>query len=129
VELIERMLDAGHQNPAALFDILDDEVVWDVGCLKIPDVGASRYHGPAGVNEFFRHWVGPFDEWGYEASEVIDAADCVLVHINQWGRGKHSGATVASHFWEVLTFRDGKVVRVTHHFEKADALNAVGMSE
>jgi ketosteroid isomerase-like protein len=128
VDLIRRMLDEGHNNPPALFDILDDEVVWEVGFLKIPDVGASQYHGPAGVSEFFRHWVGPFDEWGYEATDVIDAGDSVLVRINQWGRGKHSGATVASHFWEVLTVRDGKVVHVTHHFDKAEALEAVRLS-
>lgn len=128
VEIVERMLDAGHDDPAALLDILDGDVVWEVGHFDIPGMGATL-HGPDGVREFFRLWVGPFDEWGYEATEVIDAGASVLVHINQWGRGKHSGAAVSSQFWEVLTLRDGKVVRGTHHGEKAEALEAAGRLE
>jgi ketosteroid isomerase-like protein len=129
VEMIKRMHDEAHHNPAALWDILDDGVVWEVGSFGIPGVGASEWRGPAGVREFFRRWISPFDEWGYEADEVIDAGDSVVVHMNQWGRGKNSGATVASNFWEVMTIRNRKVVRVTHHLEKAEALKAVGLSE
>jgi ketosteroid isomerase-like protein len=125
VEMIERMLDKAQHDPTALFEILDDDVRWELGSLNIPDVGAT-YCGPAGVGEFFRRWVGPFDEWGYEVGDVIEAGDSVVVQIQQWGRGKGSGATVESRFWQVWTIRDGKVVRATHHFEKADALEAVG---
>ena len=60
---------------------------------------------------------------------MIDAGDSVVVHIHQWGRGKGSGATVESRFWQVLTLRDGRVIRVTHHPEKAQALEVVGLSE
>jgi ketosteroid isomerase-like protein len=127
VEMIERVLDQAQHNPVALWEILDDEVRWDVGALDIPDAGATYWRGPEGVREFFRRWVGPFDEWGYEVAEVIDAGDSVVVHIHQWGRGKGSGATVKSHFWQVWTIRDGKVVRGTHHSEKAEALEAVGL--
>jgi ketosteroid isomerase-like protein len=45
---------------------------------------------------------------------------------NQWGRGKGSGASVESRFWQAWTIRDGKVVQGTHHSEKAEALQAVG---
>jgi ketosteroid isomerase-like protein len=129
VELIERMLDQAQHNPVALWEILDDEVLWEVGVLDIPDAGAGHWRGPAGVREFFRLWVAPFDEWGYSVGEVIDAGDSVVVHLHQWGRGKGSGATVESRFWQVWTIRDGKVVRGTHHFEKAEALEAVGLRD
>lgn len=129
VEMIERMLDRARHNPAALFEMLDDEVRWEVGALNIPDVGPADWRGPAGVREFFRRWVGPFDEWGYEVGEVIDAGDSVVVHLHQWGRGKGSGATVESHFWQVWTVDGGKVVRATHHSEKAEAIKAVGRQE
>ena len=122
--MIERMLDRARHDLAGLFEILDDDVRWELGPLNIPDVGAT-YIGPAGVEEFFRRWVGPFDEWDYEIFDVIEAGDSVLVHVRQWGRGKGSGATVESRFWQVWTIRDGKVVRTTHHSEKAEALQAV----
>jgi ketosteroid isomerase-like protein len=128
VKMIERMLDQAQRDPAALFEVLDDEVRWEVGPLDLPDSRAT-YCGPAGVREFFRRWVGTFDEWGYEVGEVIDAGDSVVVHIHQWGRGKGSGAPVESHFWQVWTVRDGKVVRGTHHSEKAEALEAGGLRE
>jgi ketosteroid isomerase-like protein len=128
VEMIERMLDQAQRNPAALAAILDDEVRWELGIFDLPDAAAGR-RGPASVSEFFRRWIGPFDEWGYEVGEVIDAGDSVVVHIHQWGRGKGSGAVVDNRFWQAWTIRDGKVVQVTHHPEKAQALKAVGLRE
>jgi hypothetical protein len=38
VEMIARVLDQAQHNPAALWEILDDEVRWDVGAL---DIGAA----------------------------------------------------------------------------------------
>jgi hypothetical protein len=43
------------------------------------------------------------------------------------GRGKGSGAPVEARFWQVWIMRDGKAVRVTHHIEKADALEAAAL--
>ena len=129
VELVLRVLDqARHNNATAFLEVLDDEARWEVGSLDIPDSGGT-WHGPAGVREFFRRWVGPFDEWSYDFGGVIDAGDSVVVRIHQWGRGKGSGAIVESRFWQVLTIRDGKIVRVTHHAEKDEALKALGLEE
>ena len=80
------------------------------------------------MREFFRRWVGAFEDWAYEVEEVIDARDAVAVQLHQWGRGKGSGATVDLHFWEVWIVRDGRVVRVTHWVDEADALEAAGLS-
>ena len=125
VALIERTLGGARRNPPALWEILDDDVIWQV---EMPD-HPPTYHGPEGVREFFRRWVGTFDEWDYEVPEVIDAGDSVVSHIHQWGRGKGSGVTVDQNFWQVWTIRDGKIVRAAVHSEKAEALEAVGLSE
>jgi ketosteroid isomerase-like protein len=128
VEIIQRMLGEAQHDPAALYGMVDDEAHWEVGALNVPDA-PPRYHGPAGVREFFRRWVGAFDEWGYEVREVIDAGDSVVVHIHQWGRGKGSGVAVDQEFWQTWTLRDAKVIRGTNHHAKAEALEAVGFSE
>ena len=82
-----------------------------------------------GRKEFFRRWVGPFDEWGVEIVEAIDVGDSVLAHVHQWGRGKGSGATVEDSHWQVWTVRDGKVVRVTLRVDRDEALEAVGLRD
>jgi ketosteroid isomerase-like protein len=128
VEMIERILGEAQHNPTALYEVLDDYVRWEVTAMNMPDT-PSTYIGPEGVREFFRRWVGTFDDWGYEATEMIDAGDSVVVHIRQWGRGKGSGATVEGDFWQVWTIRDGKVVRSTHCSDKAEALEAAGLRE
>jgi ketosteroid isomerase-like protein len=129
LELVKRVLEESRSDPTALWEILDDGVVWEVGTLDIPDAGAPEWHGPAGVREFFRRWVGPFDEWDYEVSELIDAGDSVIAHIHQWGRGKGSGAMVESRFWQVWSLRGGRIVRATHHGERAEALAAAGLRD
>jgi ketosteroid isomerase-like protein len=126
VELVLRVLGQGRRNPDALFEVLDDEVRWDVGFLDIPDSGGT-WRGPTGVREFFRRWVGAFDEWDYEVANAVDAGDSVVVRVHQWGRGKGSGVTVDSEFWQVWTIRNGKVVSWSAYATEADALEAAGL--
>jgi hypothetical protein len=57
VEMVERVLAEARHRPAALWEVLDDEVVWEVGALDSPDAGGTEWRGPAGVREFFRRWI------------------------------------------------------------------------
>jgi ketosteroid isomerase-like protein len=125
VELIERMMQRAQFEPEALREILSDSVEWEAPFF--PDAGMLR--GPDSVMDFFRRLVGTFDDWGYEVGEVINAGECVLTHVHQWGRGKGSGATVDQHFWQIWTIRNGKVIKVTHRLDRTEALEAVGLRE
>ena len=127
VESVRRMLDEAREDPEVMYGMLGDDVEWEIGDLGLP--GPSTRRGPDGVREFFRDWVGAFESWGYEAEELVDAGDAIVVQLHQWGRGKGSGATVENRFWQVWTVRDGKVVRATHHAEKTQALEAAGLRE
>ena len=44
-------------------------------------------------------------------------------------RGKASGATVAWSYWQVATIRNGKWVRAEWFIDRAEALEAAGLSE
>ena len=127
VEIVGRMLDQARQDPEVVLGMLADDVEWDTKDLQLP--GPSTRFGPDVVREFFRDWVGAFEAWDYEAEELIDAGDATVVCLHQWGRGKGSGATVENRFWQVWTIRAGKIVRATHHREKAQALEAAGLRE
>jgi ketosteroid isomerase-like protein len=126
VDTLMRAWAETRSDPDAFFQILDEEVEWEMagGWLE-----TAKYHGPEGVREFFRRWAGAFDEWGFEAEEVIDAGDAVVVLLHQWGRGKGSGVPVETRFWQVWTFSEGKVIRHCNYRTKEEALEAAGLSE
>ncbi len=128
VELLERTLAISQDDPTAFLAILDDEVCWEVDALDVPDAG-NAWYGAEGVREFFRRWVTPFDDWGWEFGDLVDVGVTVIVHIRQWGRGRGSGVPVENAFWQAWTFREGKVIRTTHHQTKKEALEAAGLSE
>jgi ketosteroid isomerase-like protein len=127
VSTVLEALEVARDDPEAFFAIFDQGVEWDMSGAGLPDT--QTYYGPEGVREFFRRWIGPFDDFGYTAEEVIDAGDSVIVLLHQWGRGKGSRVAVDSRFWQVWTLRRGKVVRYQNFPERSDALEAAGLRE
>jgi ketosteroid isomerase-like protein len=124
VEALMRAFDGTRERPDAFFALLDEDVVWDVG-----DFPGGRFHGREGVREFFRQWIGTFDDWNYEIRECIDAGSSVFVHMHQRGRGKTSGAPAEIDFWQVWLFFEGKVVRFVQKPDRESALRAAGLAE
>ena len=74
-------------------------------------------------------WHDSFEEITIESTETIDAGDEVFAGIVQRGRPRGSRAVVEERSWQVVTFRDGVVIRVEAFLERARALEAVGLSE
>ena len=128
VEIVRRFLEGAQETPDAVWNIFDEEVEWDTGYWSAPDF-PERTYGPDAVREFFRRWVGAFDDWGYVVEELIEGQNSVVAQIHQWGCGKGSGVRVDEHFWQVWTLREGRAVRVRHATERADALEAAGLRE
>ena len=77
------------------------------------------------------NWVGGPPESIKSFERFIDAGDDhVLVFSREGGRGKGSGAEVQTHLTAHLwTLKDGKAVRMHSYWERAEALEAVGLSE
>ena len=91
-----------------------------------PDAGT--YRGEA-AREWIASWVGSFEGMTMEATEIIDAGDKVVVGILGRGRPSGSDAVVEGRWWQVMTFRDGLIVRSEVFPERAEALEAAGLSE
>lgn len=127
-EIVRRFLDQARDNPDAVWDLFAEDVEWETAELASPDF-PRKAQGPEAVREFFRRWIGAFDDWGYEIDELIEGPGTVAVNIHQWGRGKGSGVRVDGHFWQIWTLSEGKAVRVTHRASRPDALEAAGLSE
>jgi ketosteroid isomerase-like protein len=132
VEVVQGMFEAFRLgDAAAAAEPLHPKVEWDATRSPVDDL-QGMYHGLDGVTEFWRRWLEAWEtmEWD-DPPELIDAGD----HVVQWVtrqkmRGRGSGIELETPpFGFVYTFRDGKVVRVTHYTDKREALEAVGLRE
>lgn len=124
VELVRR----GIRSVEAFWALLDEDITWHLGDKPPPDFHGT-YVGRVAVIEASRRYWGTWDDYSLDADELIDAGSSVVVVVHERGRGKGSGAPFDRHWAQVWTFRDGRIVRWELFLDKADALEAAGMSE
>jgi ketosteroid isomerase-like protein len=91
-----------------------------------PDGGT--YHGEDARRRLMA-WHGSFEEITIESTETIETGDEVFAGILQRGRPHGSRAAVEERSWQMVTLRDGVVTRVEAFLERAEALEAAGLSE
>jgi len=98
------------------------EVEWTA-----PEDGTT-YRGREGVSQRLEEWLESFDDYRYEVQRIVDCGgDEVLVVATEVGRGAMSGAEVRSTNYELLTIRDGMIVRIREYYEETNALEAAGL--
>jgi ketosteroid isomerase-like protein len=76
-----------------------------------------------------REYAAAWDGWRMEPQEIIDAGECVMATVLDGGRLKGTGEELHNRFFNVLTFRSGKVARWKTFTDKSAALEAAGLSE
>jgi ketosteroid isomerase-like protein len=128
-QLYEAFLRRDNERP---FELLDPDIEWDASRMPVQAPGSTGvYRGHQGVRAFWREWLSPWRDLKFEIQDVLDAGDDVVLLIRnqrQWGR--HSGIeTALPPYAQVLTFRNGKVVRWRAFPDQQSALEAVGLSE
>ena len=100
------------------------EVEWSA-----PEDGTT-YRGREGVSQRLKEWLESFDDYRYEIRRIVDCGgDEVLVEATEVGRGAISGAEVRSTNYELLTIRDGMIVRIREFYDTSDAFEAAGLRE
>ena len=81
----------------------------------------------------YRSLVGEIREYvpdlQAEIQEAFAVGDQVVTCLRFWGRGRDSGVPVEIRETNVARFRDGKIIEVREYRDKAEALEAVGLSE
>jgi ketosteroid isomerase-like protein len=127
VEIIEGMLEAAERGDWDTTMAAYDPAV-ELDQSRFPDGGI--YSGREGVRKFFEEWFGAWEELRVESQGVVAVPDGrVISLIRISGRGKESGVEVTMEAADVFTLRDGKVIQMTGYPERAEALEAVGLSE
>ena len=108
----------------SMVGLCDPEVEWS------QRGGRETSRGREGVKEALGRWLESFDDYRYEAQRIVDCGrDQVLVVGLEVGTGAMSGAEVRSLNYELLTIRDGLIVRYREFYDESEALEAAGLSE
>jgi ketosteroid isomerase-like protein len=135
VEIMRRVAEAfqrglEHDDPVAMFDtgLLADD--WEWVLLAGGFEGKSVWTGRQEFAEFFRLWIGEFEDYSVRFEEPIDAGDDrVVVIYRQRATGKGSGVPIDMRVGMVSELRDGRVIRTTNYLDPAEALEAAGLRE
>ena len=90
----------------------------------------GRWLGLDELSTALREYLRAFSDLRIEAERIIDlSGDRVLVLSRQTARGKQSGVPIEHELGDLFTLRDGKIVRYDSYWNRADALEAAGLSE
>jgi ketosteroid isomerase-like protein len=92
-------------------------------------VRAGTARGPDGIQAAWRRWYEAFEDVQFEWDEVAEAGDDVVVRYRCRAPGRGSGAVVDQAITLLWTLRTGKVVRIRAYPDRANALEAAGLSE
>jgi ketosteroid isomerase-like protein len=75
-------------------------------------------------------WFSQFDsDYDNEVVESLDWDDHVLVVTANRSKGRASGVPIAQQSAQLMTLRDGKIVRQEFFASRAEALQAAGLKE
>ena len=106
---------------------LDSEVEW-YGPREFPDL-AEPHYGHDGVRRYIEKVNEAFDDYRMVPEEFVDAGgDQVLVFSREGGRGWAAGQVADQCHRPPRTLRDGKAVRMQSYSDRAEALEAAGLS-
>ena len=128
VEVVREANDALNRGDYdAALSALAPDVEWHVPSGI--SIGEEVYRGQDAVQRGFALWLGAWETYRFEPTEILDHGDHVVVSGTQIGRGRGSGVDVSLPTFSVFTLRNGKIVRMRNFDDRAAALEAVGLRE
>ena len=94
---------------------LFDPAIEFVLSVEFPDTGI--YRGPEAISDYMRGFLEPWERLTIAGEELTDAGDRVIAKVLQSGVGAGSGVPASVRYFQIWTFRDGRVVRLENHRE------------
>ena len=129
-EILQRVVEAlTRQDAEAFLTTVSPDVEWEDAMFWSEPMRV--YRGRQEVREWFeRALVEPWESFRAEVEEVIPAGeDRVVVGGLVAGRGRGSGVQTEVHGWQILWIEDGLITRRSVFRDRAEALEAAGLSE
>ena len=92
------------------------------------DPDSATHRGLDAVKRHYAAWVESYPDLTVEPIEARGSGDKVFLWVRFRGHGKGSGAPVEMELSHVLTIREGRAARIIEYFDRAEALEAAGLS-
>jgi ketosteroid isomerase-like protein len=90
--------------------------------------GPAHYAGASGIREFFRDVAESWESFRFEATDIRDLGQRVLVLGNVHGCGRGSGAEVNDQWAWIIEIKDGQAVGLRGYHDQSAALEAAGLA-
>jgi ketosteroid isomerase-like protein len=131
VDVLQRVLDALQRRDFETASTYADPDIEIYPALEgvDTDAGAIPYRGRAGMKRFLEGIYEPWQEMAVELEETIAAPGERIVAVERWHTRGRDGIAIDTMLIDVYSFREGLIVRVDGFTRKAEALEAVGLSE
>jgi ketosteroid isomerase-like protein len=126
VELHYRVIDAiNRRDLDALLILMDDDVE------AVPRIAAMEgdFHGHDGMRRWWEITLDSFPDFNIETVEVHDFGDLTVAALRAFGHGAGSEVPLEDSVWQASRWRQGKCVWWRTFDARAEALEAVGLSE
>jgi uncharacterized protein len=88
---------------------------------------SGNYLGVEELLGYTRGFLEPWSRITIEAEGLTVAGDSVVAAVRQRGVGGGSGAATEFRYFQVWSFRGGKVIRLENFRERAEAIAAAGL--
>jgi ketosteroid isomerase-like protein len=125
IGLIQASLERFAATGEPAWDTLHEEV--EVHDHDIMDAG--EYRGHAGFGRWLEDWASAWSEFSMEPQEFLDADERVVAVIRMKAKGQGSGVEVERQDAIVFEVLGGKIKRLDYYNNRAQALEAVGLTE
>jgi uncharacterized protein len=93
------------------------------------DPDSAIHRGIDAIRRQFERWHEAYPDLKVDPLESRGIGDQVFLWVRFAGHGAASGAPMEMELAHVYTMRDGKAARVVEYYDKAEALEAAGLSE
>jgi ketosteroid isomerase-like protein len=129
VEIVRGANDAFHRGPEGVLPFLDPEVEWEENNPVWPGLDPV-YRGHTGFVRWLQEAIlEPWQSFENEVRDYTDLGDHVLMLSHLRGKGRGSGVEVDMPLYNLFTVRSNKIVRRRIYTDRAEALQAAGLSE
>ncbi|MEA2207605.1 MAG: uncharacterized protein QOF54_82 [Solirubrobacteraceae bacterium] len=110
---------AGAKEPTLEYWDEDGEYV-----ASSADPDADTHRGIEAVRRQYARWVEAYPDLRVEPLDAKGSGDKVFVWVRFIGHGAASGLPIDMELAHVTTLRDGRIIRLVEHNDRAEALQA-----
>jgi ketosteroid isomerase-like protein len=130
VDFVELFSEDDAASQAALSAFPADVFADDFAVQFIAARGMQQpeYRGVEGLVEGWRDWLAPWASYRLDVEDFIDAGSDVVSFVRFRGRTARDGVLVEHSAAAIWSIREGKVAAIRFYLDRAEALEAAGLS-